>query len=714
MTMTTSTLAPHAEKIYAGVLGKIFGVYLGRPVEGWSYEDIRQRFGTVDHYVAGQLGVPLVVPDDDISGTFVFTRGLQDNLDRLPLRAEDIGNTWLNYIVENKTVLWFGGLSRSSEHTAFLRLKSGIKAPASGSIELNGPAMAEQIGAQIFIDGWGLSNPGDPEAAIQMARAAASVSHDSLSISAAAFVASMEAMAFDEMNLDVLMDSGLELVNDPRLTALVTEIRDLCGRVSDWREARDWIETNHGYDRYPSNSPIQTNHAAVIMSLIMGGNDWQRSVSICTSAGWDTDSNTGNVGCLNAIRLGLEGLDAGADFRTLVADRLYAVSADGGECISDAVLETRKIVAAATIARGETFVAPGPRFRFEYPGSVQGFRAHPGTGSEQALIDVRNTGDGLGLFYRQLAPGMRATASVETSPGPKLHARAGTSDFEVVGSPTLYPGQTVTATIAADDDSLPDVAFFIDHFGEDGTIDTISGERTALSSGSTTLSWIIPETSGRTIHRFGIELTSARRTDGAVRLIALDWAGAPKSYKLGKSYELTPELTPWTTDTVWMRTFVSSAANFAPDYTTTFCVSHPSSGGVVTTGTRDWADYRVKSRIQFNASEGAGLVARARGHRRYYSALLVGTSLKLVKQFDDALVVLAEATMATTVDAVHDLELRVSGDRLEAVFDGATVLTAVDADFPSGGAGFVVHSGAVLADGFEVESLSLPSGGRAA
>ena len=31
----------YAERVYAGVLGKIIGVYLGRPFEGWTYERIR-------------------------------------------------------------------------------------------------------------------------------------------------------------------------------------------------------------------------------------------------------------------------------------------------------------------------------------------------------------------------------------------------------------------------------------------------------------------------------------------------------------------------------------------------------------------------------------------------------------------------------------------------------------------------------------------------
>jgi len=38
-------LTDYAEQIYAGVLGKIIGVYLGRPVEGRPYADLRERFG---------------------------------------------------------------------------------------------------------------------------------------------------------------------------------------------------------------------------------------------------------------------------------------------------------------------------------------------------------------------------------------------------------------------------------------------------------------------------------------------------------------------------------------------------------------------------------------------------------------------------------------------------------------------------------------------
>ncbi|TAM67553.1 MAG: ADP-ribosylglycohydrolase family protein [Microbacteriaceae bacterium] len=696
----------YSDRIYAGTLGKILGVYLGRPVEGWTYDDIQKRFGTIDYFVANRLGVPLIVPDDDISGTFVFGRALQDNIHDLPLTSSHVAETWLNYIVENKTVLWWGGLSRSTEHTVFLRLKSGITAPESGSIELNGRSMAEQIGAQIFIDSWGLSNPGDPERAIAMARAAASVSHDGLAVEAAAFVAGMEAMAFVESDLDVLIEEGLRLVASARLERLVTEVRGVCRAASDWREVRTWIEHNHGYERYPSNSPIQTNHAALIMSLLMGGDSWQKSVAICTTAGWDTDSNTGNVGCLNGIRLGLAGLDAGADFRTPVADRMFAVSADGGESITDAVRETRKILKAAAAARGQVVRTPSTRFAFEYPGSMQGFTCHDAGELPNAAAELSNPdGRGLRLSYRRLAVGTRVAASVVTAVEPTPRGVAGTSYFEVIGSPSLYPTQEVIAHLELLEGDAPTVRFFVDAYDDDGVEQTSYGIPERLGSGITEIRFMVPDTNGRPVYRLGIEVTSDTTVDGALRIRDLDWSGAPASYILGKSYEMSPELTPWTTDTAWLRTFVSSAANLAPDYTTTFCVSHPERGGVVTTGTEDWADYSVASRIEFNQQDGAGLVARSRGHRRYYSAELRGSRLVLVKVDGAQQTELASVDVVHTVDERHDLEFTVVGELLSARWDGDLLLTATDREFTAGGAGFVVHRGAFLADGFRVRAI---------
>ena len=80
------TSIPHdyAERVYAGVLGKLIGVYLGRPFEGWTYERIMKELGPINYYVHERRDVALrshhlVVTDDDISGTFTFPRALADN-----------------------------------------------------------------------------------------------------------------------------------------------------------------------------------------------------------------------------------------------------------------------------------------------------------------------------------------------------------------------------------------------------------------------------------------------------------------------------------------------------------------------------------------------------------------------------------------------------------------------------------------------------------
>src|SRR5438045_5899766 len=169
------------------------------------------ELGEITYYVHDRLGMPLIVTDDDISGTFTFLRALPDYGNSRDLTAEQVGQTWLNYIIENRTILWWGGLGNSTEHTAYLRLKSGIPAPRSGSIALNGKVVAEQIGAQIFIDGWGMVCPGDPERAADLARRAASVSHDGEAIYGAQVLAAMEAQAFVEPDIDKLIDTGLSL-----------------------------------------------------------------------------------------------------------------------------------------------------------------------------------------------------------------------------------------------------------------------------------------------------------------------------------------------------------------------------------------------------------------------------------------------------------------------------------------------------------------------
>ncbi|MDR7811856.1 ADP-ribosylglycohydrolase family protein [Lacrimispora sp.] len=696
--------------IYAGVLGKIIGVYLGRPVEGWTYEKICGQFHEIYYYKNHKTGAPLIVPDDDISGTFAFFRSLEDHEYDPEITAENIGDTWLNYIIENKTILWWGGLSRSTEHTAYLRLKNGIKAPHSGSMVLNGRSMAEQIGSEIFIDTWAMVNPGNPARAAKMAKAAASVSHDGIAIDAAVYLAVMEAMAFVEKDINKLLDEGLHYVENPEFKKLVSDVRERCESASDWREVRQWIADYHGYERYPGNCPVVTNHLTLLMAFIMGGDDFNKSCMIACSSGWDTDCNSGNVGCLNGIRLGLDGFTKGADLRRAVADRLYVVTSDGGSCISDAVLETRKILAAACRLESEEAFQPRERLAFEYPGSVQGIIPYDQDVEESVLAGIENCYGkskeyGCRISFKGLGAGVHASVCIDTFIDLAPKGKEGTSYFDVLCSPALYSGQEVTARVLAPETDNPSFEFFIVYFDEDDQLKTLYDTPAALIKGENVRTWTIPDVGGHAIYRLGIRLKSEKRLEGSIVLKSLDWSNVPVFYRMGGSMEMTPSLTPWTTTTAWMKTFVSSADNFCPDYTTTFSISHGAENGVVTTGTLDWDNYSVKSRITFSQQDGAGLVARAKGHRRYYGAVLTKGKAVIYRQNHTKRVVISSADYEFQIDNTYELQFTVESGNLTLYVEGKPVVTGTDSHYHSGGAGFVVDSGAILGDGFEVKRI---------
>ena len=694
------------ERTYAGVLGKLIGVYLGRAVEGWRYEDIRERFGEIRNFVHHEVGMPLIVPDDDLSGSFVFFRSLEDHDYDPQLSARQIGETWLNYIIEERTILWWGGMGRSTEHTAYLRLKQGYPAPESGSSQLNGRGMAEQIGAQIFIDPWALANPDRPERAARLARAAASVSHDGIAIECAAFLAVLEALSFTERDAERVLEAGLSYVEDAHLRDLVGQVRERCVTAGDWRAVRDWIEHEHGYARYPGNCPMVTNHLSVLMSFLMGGDDFQESICIAASAGWDTDCNAGNVGCWNGIRLGLAALNAGVDLRAPVADRLYAVSADGGECLSDAVRETRRILRAAAALDGAEPVTQQPRYAFEFPGAAQGWLPDDaGAPHRQALTRLSNeAGDGLEIAFKGLAPGTFARLRVQTFAHPEPTGRRDTSYFEVLASPTLYETQTVRAVVECGAGPTPDWRFFVQQFDGAGAIHTCYSEPYELRPGHNDLRWELPAHGGHPIYHMGIELSSGRRIGGAVRLRSLDWSGAPRAYSMAESMTLSPDLTPWTTNTPWLRAFLQSARHVAPDYTTTFSLSHPDDNGLITIGTRDWADYRVSSQITLVGQRTAGLVARARGHRRYYAAVYQGGEAQIWRRRDADCAILARQRCEIPFDEPLEFAFSLCGDQLEFAIEGQHLLRATDDQFVSGGAGFIVEEGGYLANGFMVSA----------
>ena len=687
----------YKEKIYAGVLGKIIGVYLGIPVEGWDYETIKETYGEIYSYVQEKAGETLIVADDDISGVFGFFKTVEDQNYDFSLTSKEIGNTWLNYIFENRTVLWWGGIGNCVEHTAYENLKRGIPAPESGSIKRNGSVMANQIGAQIFMDAYAMMCAGDPDKAVWYAGQCARVSHDDLAVNAAEFLAALEAMAFEERSLDCLFDHGIRYVVYPDLLRLIDDVRNITAKEKNWRNVRDWMDCHYGYHRYPGSCHIIPNHGMVLASILCGGDDFQRSLMIAASSGWDTDCNAANVGCFNGIRLGLKGMEAGSDLRGPIRDRIYVVTADGGSCISDAVLESRKIIKAAQLRNNCTPDIQTKRFAFEFPGSVQGFAQCPIFLHENCQLQLANNGNGLEIRLGYLAPGCYGRISTPTFLDPSEE-----QNRETVASPTLYEGQEIRGAVFSEYDENPILRPYICYIDASDVQHILYGTDLALQKGETILRWKIPSLGGMPICRVGLELTSKKRFDGTIRLAWMDWEGAPESFR----QEGILMKNMWDTRPFWSRAFVSGAQHFAPNLNHTYCISHNDSNGLATIGTKDFKDYQAASKLTFSLHKKAGLVIRSNGHRRYYAAVAEeGKRFSILKQKDEQTIYLASTEVEYQEFQTYNMKLKAIGNRLSAAFNGISLETQdPNGSYSCGGTGFLINTGTMFADGFEIQS----------
>ncbi len=689
----------YLERVYAGVLGKLIGVYLGRPFEGWSFDQLTREFGEVQYYVHTHFGVPLIVTDDDISGTFTFVRALEDYDFSPDLTPAQIGQTWLNYLVEKRTILWWGGLGNSTEHTAYLRLKAGIPAPESGSIARNGKVVAEQIGSQIFIDGWAMVSPGDPARAADLARRAASVSHDGEAIYGAQVLAAMEAQAFVESDTEKLLDTAITFIpRDSVIYRMIADIRDWhAERPDDWRATRAQIAATYGYDTYGGNCHMVPNHALIIHALLHGEDNFQRSLSIVNTSGWDTDCNSGNLGCLLGIKLGLAGLATGPDWRGPVADRMYLPTADGGRALTDAVQESYRLANAGRALAGLAPVTPkqGATCHFDLPGAVQGFMAEvePETDGVATVENVpghsRSGKRSLAIRYHALAPGRAARIGRAVFvPSVEIARYFRNRGYELLASPQLYSGQTLRASLQADSDNPMPVAvnLYLRVYGENDTQVLVRGPVVELApAAGTELVWQVPDTGGAPIAMVGLELHSQTHATGVVYVDYVTWEGTP-------SVEFRR---PDHKGEMWRAAWVDGVDQVAPRADEYIRLMQNSGRGLFITGTRQWQDYRVEATVTPHMLVRGGIAARVQGMRRFYALLLDNDqTVKLVKALDGD-IILGQAALAWEFGEAHRLRLDVVGNRITGFVDGKPVIQVEDQDHPldGGGIALVVEEG---------------------
>ena len=273
-------------------------------------------------------------------GTFTFVRAIEDSGRYLDVGYEDFGKNWLNYIIENKSILWWGGMGLSTEHTAYLRLKEGHRPPETGSMAHNGKVVAEQIGAQIFIDAFGLVTPGRPDLAVKLAEQSSRVSHDG------------EAVWCDGRGGDGLgrvrrKEHGsparhrgrVHPGGQPHRAGPPRREGSGPNAMATGRPPTIASPKNGATRSTAATVHIIPNHALMVMAWAYAPDDFRKAQAIVNTAGWDTDCNAANVGTVMGIKVGLDDINRDYDFQSMFADRIILPTAEGTRGITDCLAE---------------------------------------------------------------------------------------------------------------------------------------------------------------------------------------------------------------------------------------------------------------------------------------------------------------------------------------------------------------------------------------
>lgn len=677
----------YIEKLYSGWLGKVIGVIYGAPIEGWSYEQIAKIYGELDGYLVHYKDF---AADDDLNGPVFFIRALEDYTHTRDITTEQMGLAWLNYAPYEHGFYWWGGYGKSTEHTAYMNLRSGIMAPRSGSVEQNGAEVAEQIGGQIFIDAWGLVAPGNPMLAASYAEKAASVSHGGNGIYGGMFVAACISAAFVEKDIGDVIQAALAAIPQDcdyaKTTRAVMDFHRGC--PDDWRACFQYIRQNFWTDQYPGFCHIIPNAAIMVLSMLYGGNDFSRTISICNMCGFDTDCNVGNVGTIMGVLCGLAGIDRKKWIRP-VNDFMVCSSVIGSLNIVDIPGYVSYLANLGYKIAGEQ--APGlwadilsekaPRFHFEYPGSTHGFRVkseHEGVLEYDMhhTIEAAHTGKGA-LKVVAKSPERVKDLKIfhKTYYRPKdLHD----SRYDPSFSPILYPGQTVKASVMLPEYIGNDAMACL--YVKDGNSGReYDGEWADLTKGQ----WIglvldIPRLEGACLEEAGVKITlkNGWYATLAVLIDDMDFSGMP-DYSIDFAKE---RMEVWHMGHKEVSQFTHLKGIWSIENGEMSGTSHDF--GEAYTGGYNWKDYRFAATLIPQLGTHHNINFRVQGAIRSYAAGLAPEGRLVLYKNDNGYKELASVPFSWQAGKEYRLQVEVHRNQIAVMAGGERLIEYTDTDRP--------------------------------
>ena len=297
------SMEEYRSKMKAGWLGQMAGVGWGAPTEfrfngmiipedkvpAWDPQMINQQY------------------QDDIYVEMTFLKTLEDHGFDVSIRQAGID------FANSKYMLWHANFHGREN------LRMSIAPPYSGHPEYN--SHADDIDYQIEADYSGLIAPGMPQTVIDLGDKFGRLMNYGDGVYGGQFVGAMYAEAFFETDIHSIIEAGLACI--PSESQYAETIRDVIQwhreNPEDWQKTWQLIEDkynlNHDYRKFSCsgtdagfNIDAKINGAYIVMGLLYGNGDMDKTIVVSMRCGQDSDCNPSNAAGILATSLGMENL----------------------------------------------------------------------------------------------------------------------------------------------------------------------------------------------------------------------------------------------------------------------------------------------------------------------------------------------------------------------------------------------------------------------
>ena len=291
----------YTDKMKAGWIGQMAGVGWGGPTEfRYKGEIIPQdKIPSWKPELINQFG------QDDIYVEMTFLRTLE--LYGMDVSIRQAGIDFAN----SGYPLWHA----NNEGRTLLR--RGIAPPDSGHPEFN--KHADDIDYQIEADYAGLISPGMPNVAIELGETFGRLMNYGDGLYGGQFVGGMYAEAFFENDIEKIILAGLKCI--PQNSQYAECIRDVLTwykqNPGDWQKTWQLVEEKYqdnpdyrksSCDKGEFNIDAKINGAYIIIGLLYGEGDLDKTIVITARCGQDSDCNPSNAGGILFTTIGFKNL----------------------------------------------------------------------------------------------------------------------------------------------------------------------------------------------------------------------------------------------------------------------------------------------------------------------------------------------------------------------------------------------------------------------